>query len=98
MPATRLVVKGEKTVRCAAGTDGADVFLADFRFFQERLKKIVGDVRMPETAMVLPIKSCGLLMSLCVTKTHGEVSEKLMTMTSGRPATAAEMPLETDVK
>ena len=48
--------------------------------------------------MVLPIKSCGLLMSLCVTKTHGEVSKKPMRMTSGKPATAAEMPLETDVK
>ena len=37
-------------------------------------------------------------MSLWVTSTQGEVSQKLMTMTNGSPATAAEIPAETEVK
>jgi hypothetical protein len=37
-------------------------------------------------------------MSFCVTNTQGELSQKLITMTKGNPATAAEMPVETEVK
>ena len=51
-----------------------------------------------KSATVLPIRSCGLLMSLFVTNTQGELSQKLITMTSGSPAAAAEIPVETDVK
>jgi len=49
-------------------------------------------------ATFLPIRSCGLLISLLVTKTQGEPSQKLRTTTSGSPDTAAEMPVETEGK
>ena len=41
MPATRLVVRARKLSAVPPVLDGADVFLADFEFLQERLEEIV---------------------------------------------------------
>src|SRR4029079_11155576 len=91
VPATRFVVSARKLSDVPPVVIMLTSFSAISHFLSAACNMYQGEVRIPEIATVLPIRSCGLLMSLFVTSVQGEPSQRFRTMTSGSPATAAEI-------